>query len=98
MPQSVRELWFWPPLAVPRNERATTHHNRLDMLREYRGVDVEKNTRMGHRGSNSRPRQACPQELIFHWLLLAKWWGEGVAQRVADNMEWESEAWRMVLI
>lgn len=82
---------------VLKNESATTHHNRLDMLREYRGVAVEDNVRMviGDRVATSAGVAAG---IDLALALLAKWWGEEIAQKVASNMEWESEAWRMAMI
>ena len=76
------------------NESATTHHNRLDMLREYGGVAVAEGVRMviGDRVATSAGVSAG---IDLSLALLAKWWGEAVAQKVADNMEWTSEAWRV---
>jgi transcriptional regulator GlxA family with amidase domain len=80
-----------------KNESATTHHNRLGMLREYKGVSVEENVRMviGERVATSAGVSAG---IDLSLALLSKWWGEEVAQKVAENMEWESEAWRMTVI
>lgn len=82
---------------VLKNQSATTHFNRLEMLREYRGVNVEEGVRMviGDRVATSAGVSAG---IDLALALLAKWWGEDVAQRVADNMEWESEAWKMAAI
>lgn len=82
---------------VLKNQSATTHFNRLEMLREYSGVNVEDGVRMviGDRVATSAGVSAG---IDLALALLAKWWGEDVAQKVADNMEWESEAWRMAAI
>jgi cyclohexyl-isocyanide hydratase len=80
-----------------KNESATTHHNRLDMLREYQGVAVEEGVRMviGDRVATSAGVSAG---IDLSLALLAKWWGEAAAQKVADNMEWTSDAWRVALL
>lgn len=72
---------------------ATTHHNRLEMLREYKGVRVEDDVRitMGDRIATSAGVAAG---IDLSLALLCRWWGEEVAQKVADNMEWESEGWK----
>lgn len=78
---------------VLRDENATTHHNRFDMLREYEGVTVQESVRMviGERVATSAGISAG---IDLSLALLAKFWGEQVAERVADNMEWESPSWR----
>ncbi|HLJ28683.1 MAG TPA: DJ-1/PfpI family protein [Candidatus Angelobacter sp.] len=82
---------------VLKNENATTHHNRLEMLREYPGVKVERDVRLviGDRVATSAGVSAG---IDLSLSLLSRWWGEDVAQQVAENMEWESEAWRMATI
>ncbi len=80
-----------------KNKSATTHHRRLEMLREYPGITVEEGLRMviGDRVATSAGVTAG---IDLALALLSRWWGEDVAQKVADNMEWESEAWRMAMI
>jgi transcriptional regulator GlxA family with amidase domain len=82
---------------VLKNEGATTHHKRLDILREYEGVAVDEGVRMviGDRVATSAGVSAG---IDLSLALLARWWGEEVAQKVSDNMEWESEAWRMAML
>jgi transcriptional regulator GlxA family with amidase domain len=78
---------------VLKGENATTHHSRFDMLREYEGVSVQENVRMviGERVATSAGISAG---IDLSLALLAKFWGEQVAERVADNMEWPSQSWR----
>lgn len=78
---------------VLKDENATTHHSRFDMLREYEGVTVQESVRMviGHRVATSAGVSAG---IDLSLALLAEFWGEEVAKRVADNMEWESQSWR----
>jgi transcriptional regulator GlxA family with amidase domain len=82
---------------VLKNESATTHHNRLGMLRDYNGVRVEEDVRMviGDRVATSAGVAAG---IDLSLALLSRWWGDEVAQKVAENMEWESEAWRMATL
>jgi transcriptional regulator GlxA family with amidase domain len=76
-----------------KNENATTHHNRFDMLREYEGVAVQEGVRMliGERVATSAGVSAG---IDLSLALLAKFWGEKVAGSVAENMEWESQTWK----
>jgi transcriptional regulator GlxA family with amidase domain len=76
-----------------KDANATTHHNRFDMLREYEGVTVEESVRMviGERVATSAGISAG---IDLSLALLAKFWGEEVAEQVADNMEWPSQSWR----
>jgi len=78
---------------VLKNEDATTHHTRFDLLREYEGVSVKENVRMtmGKRVATSAGVSAG---IDLALALLAKFWGEKAAANVAENMEWQSKSWR----
>lgn len=78
-----------------KNQVATTHHNRFDLLREYEGVSVKENVRMviGKRVATSAGVSAG---IDLALALLKKFWGEKVALSVAENLEWESRSWRTV--
>jgi transcriptional regulator GlxA family with amidase domain len=80
-----------------KNENATTHHNRFDMLREYEGVAVQEGVRMliGERVATSAGVSAG---IDLSLALASKFWGEKVAVSVAENMEWESQSWKLAQI
>lgn len=74
-------------------EDATTHHNRLDILREYPGVAIKENVRMviGDRVATSAGVSAG---IDLSLALVSKFWGVKAAEQIAQGMEWESRSWR----
>ena len=70
---------------------ATTHHNSLDLLRQHAEIDVRERTRfiMHDRVATSAGVSAG---IDLALALVAREWGESVAEKVAANMEWPEES------
>jgi transcriptional regulator GlxA family with amidase domain len=70
---------------------ATTHHSAFDLLEQYRDVCVRRGERwiIGERIATSAGVSAGVDLALA---LVANFWGEGVAGKVAENLEWTSTA------
>jgi len=71
---------------------ATTHHSAFDVLEQYPGVSVRRGERwiIGERIATSAGVSAG---IDLALALVASWWGAGIAEKVAENLEWNSTAW-----
>ena len=73
--------------------QATTHHSSLDLLRAYGQVHVEQGVRfvIGQRVATAAGVSAG---IDLALALVARTWGDTVAQQIAANLEWRSSAWK----
>jgi transcriptional regulator GlxA family with amidase domain len=71
---------------------ATTHHSAIDVLERYPGVSVRRGERwiIGERIATAAGVSAG---IDLALALVASWWGAGIAEKVAENLEWNSRAW-----
>lgn len=75
---------------------ATTHHASLDLLREHEAVIVQDAIRFAiseHVATSAGVSAGIDLALA----LVARTWGESVAEKVAGNLEWRSSEWRAAL-
>jgi transcriptional regulator GlxA family with amidase domain len=72
---------------------ATTHYSRFDMLREYERVTVREGVRfvMHDRIATSAGVTAG---IDLSLALVARFFGEALADRITKNLEWESPHWK----
>jgi len=71
---------------------ATTHHSAFDVLEQYPSVSVRRGERwiIGERIATSAGVSAGVDLALA---LVASYWGVEIAERVAENLEWNSTAW-----
>jgi len=71
---------------------ATTHHSAFDVLEQYPSVSVRRGERwiIGERVATSAGVSAG---IDLALALVANFWGAGIAEKVAENLEWNSTAW-----
>ena len=71
---------------------ATTHHSACDLLEQYPGVSVRRGERwiIGERIATSAGVSAGVDLALA---LVASYWGEEIAEKVAENLERNSAAW-----
>lgn len=71
---------------------ATTHYSRFDMLREYEAVKVREGVRfvMHDRIATSAGVTAG---IDLALALVARLFGEPIAQQIAENLEWDNPHW-----
>jgi transcriptional regulator GlxA family with amidase domain len=71
---------------------ATTHHSAFDVLEQYPGVCVRRGERwiIGERVATSAGVSAG---IDLALALVARYWGVEIAEKVAENLEWNSTAW-----
>jgi transcriptional regulator GlxA family with amidase domain len=71
---------------------ATTHRSAFDALTQYPGVSVRRGERwiIGERIATSAGVSAGVDLALA---LVANWWGAGIAEKVAETLEWNSTAW-----
>ena len=75
------------------NHAATTHHTALDMLRQYQKVSVQGNERwIIEEAIATSAGVSAGIDLAL--ALVSSRWGLSIAERVAENMEWNSTRWR----
>jgi len=70
----------------------TTHHGSRDALAQFAGVKVSDKHWIidGQIASSAGVSAGIDLTLA----LVAQWFGEPLAVQVAENMEWQSAAWR----
>jgi len=70
---------------------ATTHHNSLDLLRQHAQIDARERTRfIIHDRVATSAGVSAGIDLAL--ALVARKWGEAVAEKVAENLEWREES------
>jgi transcriptional regulator GlxA family with amidase domain len=75
-------------------KRATTHRNRLDMLREYPGVEVDPNQRVIYEGRIATSA-GITAGIDLALTIVARHWGEDLAEKVSQFLEWDRAGeWR----
>ena len=75
---------------------ATTHHASLDLLREREGVIVQDAVRFAI-SEHVATSAGISAGIDLALALVSRTWGEGVAAKVAGNLEWHSSEWRAAL-
>jgi transcriptional regulator GlxA family with amidase domain len=74
--------------------RATTHRNRLEMLREYPGVEVDANQRVIFEGRIATAA-GITAGIDLSLAIVARHWGEELADKVCKFLEWDRAGeWR----
>jgi transcriptional regulator GlxA family with amidase domain len=69
-------------------KRATTHRNRLDMLAQYPGVQVDGNKRVIFDGRVATAA-GITAGIDLSLAIVAKHWGHELAVKVAEFLEWD---------
>jgi len=71
---------------------ATTHHSAFDVLEQYPGLSVRRGERwiIGEQIATSAGVSAGVDLALA---LVASYWGVEIAEKVAENLEWNSTAW-----
>jgi len=74
------------------NMAATTHHSAFDVLEQYPGVSVRRGERwiIGEQIATSAGVSAGVDLALA---LVASYWGVEIAEKVAENLDWNSTAW-----
>lgn len=75
------------------NHAATTHHSALDMLRQYKKVTVQGDERWIIEEAIATSA-GVSAGIDLSLALVSSRWGLAIAERVAENMEWNSTQWR----
>ncbi len=75
------------------NHAATTHHTALDRLRQYQKVSVKGDKRWIIEGAIATSA-GVSAGIDLALALVSSLWGLSIAERVAENMEWNSTQWR----
>lgn len=79
-------------------KRATTHRNRLDMLRQYPGVQVEDSQRVIFDGRVATAA-GITAGIDLSLAIVARQWGEEMARKVASFLEWDRAGeWQSAVI
>jgi transcriptional regulator GlxA family with amidase domain len=68
--------------------RATTHRNRLDMLREYPGIQVDPNQRVIFEGRLATAA-GITAGIDLSLAIISRQWGDELADKVCKFLEWD---------